>query len=76
MIESPVHRELIADCKREAAIEARQGAILKILVTRFGAAAKGLEAKVRAVNHDRLEDLIAWAATCPSFDSFREQLSP
>jgi hypothetical protein len=75
MIESPVLKELIADCKREAAIEARQKDILKILVTRFGAAAKGLEPEVKAVNDDRLEDLIASAATCPSLDSFREQLS-
>jgi hypothetical protein len=75
MIESPVLQEIIADCKREAAIEARQKDIVRILVARFGAAGVGLDAQLRAIDDDRLEEFVECAATCPDLDSFREQLS-
>ena len=67
MIESPVIQELIADCRRED--------VVRFLVARFGAEAKELEGRLKAVDEDRLDELITLAATCPSLDAFREQVS-
>ena len=67
MIESPVIHELIADCRRED--------VVRVLVARFGAEAKELEGRLKAVAEDRLDELFTLAATCPSLDAFREQLS-
>jgi hypothetical protein len=67
MIQSSVLRELIADYRRKD--------IIRALVARFGAGAKDLEIELKAAHDDRLDDLITYAAICPSLDSFRERVS-
>jgi len=71
MIESPVLRELIAEFERAA----RQKDIIKVLVARFGAAAMGLDAELKTIDDDRLDEFVECAATCPDLDSFRDRLS-
>ena len=66
MIESPVLKQLIADSGR---------GYYQVLVARFGAEARALEAEMKAIDDDRLDELITSAATCPSLDAFREQVS-
>jgi hypothetical protein len=75
MIESPVLQELIADCERKAALETARKDILRILVTRFGAEARALEAELTDDDNDRLGDLIELAVTCADLESFQKQLS-
>jgi hypothetical protein len=75
MIESPILQEIIADNTRKTATETRQNDIVRVLVTRFGDAAKALEAELKVVDEDRLEGLIERAAKCRSLASFRKQLS-
>jgi hypothetical protein len=71
MIESPVLQQIIAEFQREA----RQKDIVKFLVARFGAAARGLETDLTAVDDDRLDEFVECAATCPDLEYFREPLS-
>ncbi|HMF38332.1 MAG TPA: hypothetical protein VKF17_16940 [Isosphaeraceae bacterium] len=75
MIESPVLQELIADCERKASLERARKDIVRILVTRFGAEASALEAKLTDNDNDRLGDLLELAVTCADLESFRERLS-
>ncbi len=75
MIESPVLQELIADCEHKATVEARRKDIVKVLVARFGAAAMGLDAELKTIDDDRLDEFVECAATCPDLVSFRERLS-
>jgi hypothetical protein len=80
MIESPLLDELKAEWTREATREATRETtrknILKILEARFGIAARALEAELKTVDEDRLDDLLSLAATCRTLASFRKQLSP
>jgi hypothetical protein len=72
MIEFPVLQELKAEWTQEVA----RVSIIKILEARFGIGARALDAEVKAVDADRLDDLIKLAATCRSLASFRKQLAP
>jgi hypothetical protein len=84
MIESPLldelkaewTRELKAEWTREAKAEWTREAILKILEARFGIAARALEAELKTVDEDRLDDLLSLAATCRTLASFRKKVSP
>jgi len=84
MIESPLldelkaewTRELKAEWTREAKAEWTREAIFKILEARFGIAARALEAELKTVDEDRLDDLLALAATCRTLASFRKKVSP
>jgi len=75
MIESPILQEFEAEFTRKATIETRQKDIVRVLVTRFGDAAKAVEAELKAVAEDQLEGLIERAAKCRSLASFRKQVS-
>jgi hypothetical protein len=75
MIESPVLQELLADCRRKAALETARKCIATVLTIRFGLAADALEAELRTVDENRLDDLVKFAVTCTDFQSFRERLS-
>jgi len=80
MIESPLLEELKAEWTREATREATRETtrknILKILEARFGIAARALEAELKTVDEDRLDDLLSLAATCRTLASFRKKVSP
>jgi hypothetical protein len=66
MIESPIYQDLID--------EARQQDILDVLESRFGPAARDLEVELKAVEFDRLRDLVKFCGTCNSLEAFREHL--
>jgi hypothetical protein len=74
MIESPVYQEITEEAERKGATEAKREAILDFLETRFGPAAKALEVELKAVELDRLSDLVKLAAKCRSLASFRKRL--
>jgi hypothetical protein len=67
MIESPVIQEILAERQRED--------IIKFLEARFGAAALTMDPELRAVEVERLDELLKLAATCHSLASFRKKLS-
>lgn len=75
MIESPVLQELKAEWTREGAIEATRNDVARFLAARFGVDAKSLEAELKSVDDDILDNLVELAATCPDLESFRKQLS-
>ena len=72
MIESPLLDELKAEWTRETT----RKAILKFLEARFGIAARALEAELKTVDENRLDDLLSLAATCRTLASFRKKVSP
>jgi hypothetical protein len=74
MIESPIYQEIVAESKREGAIETKREDILDFLVGRFGPAAKDLEVELEAVDFDRLRDLVKFAGKCRNLASFRKRL--
>jgi hypothetical protein len=74
MIESPIYQEIVAESRREGETRARQEDILRFLVGRFGPAAGALEVEVKAVEYERLEDLVTFAAKCRNLASFRKRL--
>ncbi len=74
MIESPVYQEIVEESRREGEIKASQRAILNFLEARFGADAQALEVELKAVEFDRLMELIKFAGKCPDLASFRERL--
>ena len=67
MIESPVIQEIVGESKREA--------IVRFLQARFGVAAQALDAELKTVQDERLDDAIELAAKCRSLASFRKKLS-
>jgi hypothetical protein len=71
-----VLQELKAEWTREGAIEATRKDIARFLAARFRVDAKSLEADLKSVDDDHLGNLVELAATCPSLESFRMQLSP
>ncbi len=71
MIESPVLQEL----KAEWTLENTRTVILKFLEARFGVAARTLEAELRTLPEDKLDEVLKLAATCRSLASFRKKLS-
>jgi hypothetical protein len=80
MIESPLLQELKAEWTHEAKIEAARETtiriLMKVLVGRFGAKAKALEAEIKAIGDEaRLEELAEYAATCRTLGLFRKQLA-
>jgi len=74
MIESPLYQEIVADAERRGETRARRQDILIFLRSRFGPAAKDLEAELNAVEFDRLSDLAEFAAKCRNLASFRKRL--
>ena len=74
MIESPIYQEIVAESKREGAIETRLQDLLDVLVSRFGAAAQDLEVELKAIEFDRLSDLLKFAAKCRNLAAFRKRL--
>src|SRR5208337_3732571 len=79
MIESPLLEELLDELKaewtRELKAEWTRKDILKFLEARFGIAARALEAELKTVDEDRLDDLLSLAATCRTLASFRKKVS-
>ena len=76
MIESPLLEELKAEWMREATRESTRKNILRFLEARFGIAARALEAELKTVDEDRLNELLSLAATCRTLASFRKKVSP
>jgi hypothetical protein len=74
MIESPIYQEIVEESERNGEIRARQQDILDVLDSRFGAAAQDLEVELKAVEFDRLGDLLRFAAKCRNLASFRKRL--
>jgi predicted transposase YdaD len=74
MIESPIYQEIVEESRREGVTEGKQEAILDVLVTRFGPAAETLKVELKAVEFDRLRDLVKFAAKCRNLASFRKRL--
>ena len=68
MIESPVIQELIADCRGED--------VVQILVARFGAEAKELEGRLKAVDEDRLDCIITLSAIHASLCALFQTIPP
>jgi hypothetical protein len=74
MIESPIYQEIVEESERKGATKTRQEDILKVLVNRFGDAARDLEVELEAVDFDRLAGLFDRALNCRNLASFRKQL--
>jgi len=76
MIESPLFQELKAEWTQEAARETTIRILIKVLVGRFGAKAKTLEAEIKAIDDEaRLEELAEHAARCRTLYAFRKHLA-
>ena len=58
MIESPLYQEVVEEAERKGETKAKREAILDFLVSRFGPPAKELEVELKAVEFDRLSDLV------------------
>ena len=74
MIQSPLYQEIVAESELKGATETRRKDILDFLRERFGPAADELEVELRAVEFDRLAELVKFAAKCRSLTSFRKRL--
>ena len=74
MIESPLYQEVVEESRRKGATEARRQDIMDLLEGRFGPAAQALEVELKAVEYDRLSDLVKFAAKCRNLASFRKRL--
>ena len=74
MIESPLYQEIVEESERKGETRAKRQDILDFLVGRFGPAAKDLEVELKAVEFDRLSDLVTFAAKCRNLASFRKRL--
>ncbi len=75
MIESPLYQEIVAEAERRGETRARRQDILIFLRSRFGPAADELAVELNAVEFDRLDDLVEFAAGCRNLASFRKRLS-
>jgi len=65
----------LARDKRLAALSSTHNTLLIALESRFGAKARELESRIRAIEHkDLLQELLELAATCRTLGSFRKQL--
>ena len=74
MIESPIYQEIVEESERNGETRAMRRNILNILVSRFGPAARALEVELQAVEYERLDDLVTFAAKCRNLASFRKRL--
>jgi hypothetical protein len=74
MIGSSPHDEIFEEARREGQIEGTREAILDILVARFGPSAECLSVALRAIEYDRLKDLVTFTAKCRNLASFRKRL--
>ncbi len=72
----PDFREALDEARSEGEMAASRAGVLKALQARFKRVPKAV---VRAVEHvkdvERLNELIAHAATCPDLDAFRAGLT-
>lgn len=69
MIESPVLMEVLAERGHKY--------ILRVLEDRFGSIPKELTQSLKALRDDeRLEQLVACAASCEDMEAFRQQMTP
>ncbi len=77
-VRSPLLREVIDQAtqkgERKGKREATEGALLIVLVARFGAEAEAMQTELKSIRDDRLKNLLVLAGTCPDLDSFRAQL--
>ena len=75
MIESPVLQDLVAKVEARATARARQQDILKVLQVRFETVPEAVATAVQAVTEEqRLDDLVAFAASCPDLAAFQQRL--
>jgi hypothetical protein len=74
MIHSPLYQEVVEEAERKGETKAKRGAILKVLMTRFGDAARDLKVELEAVEFDRLDGLFDLALGCRNLASFRKRL--
>jgi hypothetical protein len=74
MIQSPLYREIVEEAERKGETRAMQQTLLDILEDRFGSDAKDLEVDLKAVEFDRLRELIRFVVRCSSLEAFRERL--
>jgi hypothetical protein len=74
MIESPLYQEIVEEAERNGETRAMRRDILKVLAARFGPAAMDLEVELKAVEFDRLDDLVEFAAKCRYLAWFRKRL--
>ena len=74
MIQSPLYQEIVEESERKGETRARQQDILRFLRGRFGPAAEALEVELKAVEFDRLDELVEFAAKCRNLASFRKRL--
>jgi hypothetical protein len=73
MIESPMLRELMAENTRKT----MQGAVLAVLVERFGGKARAFRPALKAIEDDRqLTKLLGRAVKCSDLESFKKLLEP
>ena len=69
MIESPVLQELLAERSHKA--------ILRFLAGRFGTVPPEIATAMQGTQDEaKLDEVIDWAARCPSLDEFRTRLNP
>ena len=73
MIQSPLYQEIVQESS-EGETKARQPDILKFLRGRFGPAAEALKVELKALEFDRLDELVEFAAKCRNLASFRKRL--
>jgi hypothetical protein len=74
MIGSPLYQEIVEEAERNGETRAMRRVILKFLSARFGPAAKDLEVELKAVEFDRLDGLVDFAAKCRNLAAFRKRL--
>ena len=74
MIQSPLYQEIVAESERKGGIKTRQQDIMDILMDRFGSEAEALEVELKAVEFDRLRELLRFATKCADLEGFRERL--
>ncbi len=74
MIESLLYQEIVEESERKGETGARRKDILSFLRGRFGPAADALEVELEAVEFDRLDELVEFAAKCRNLASFRKRL--
>lgn len=70
MAHSSLYQEIVEEAQREARLQD----ILNILEDRFGPEAKDLEALLKAVAFDRLQELLKLAVRSRSLAAFRKRL--
>jgi hypothetical protein len=74
MIQSPLYQEIVAESEHKGETKAWQQGIMDVLVDRFGSDAEDLEVELKAVEFERLRDLLKFAVKCSDLEAFRRRL--